>query len=473
MINLKEVIVQLDLKEYEKIESNFKKNKSVSFLFLLRNYRNSNDSDKNINEQLGITPNAFYVLKSRLYDKIQNSMSIDLFLNQEETASLVLQIPEICYNKPRETAIAFLHKLESQLKRFDMHLELLTVYSTLKKIHILSDKYYHYSQLYNKQVSFVLAFEKAEETLSEFCVKLNQYDFSRSSDLVEQLKFLNVQIINISAHCSSKKVLIIKNLMELQLILFKINKNNSKKKMLSLLNATQLYFDDLPKTFFYKKWEVVLDYLFFEYYFSKKKHPQLAEYFRKVNNELRNIFLYNHVGIVSKFLITKLLYCSELNKRNAFSDKIDPSVFLLDSNDSFTEVRLSLYKSVVCLYQGNYKKGILHLIKLKDEFVLVNHPYINLNIQLTLLVLYIFDDNFLDAKLCIPVINRKIRTLKDKKHHHLLSLLAFFRLVIEQKTDDLILKKQKKYFSQFLLGNIEKNTHIEYLIPLLKKKYYN
>jgi hypothetical protein len=204
MIKLKEVVVQLKEENYSEIENNLIKNKADRFLFLFHSYRKSDISDKEIKEKLDISSNAFYVLKSRLYDKIQESLSCDMFIDQEKSIKLMLEIPELCLNSPRETAIAYLLKLEKELLRFNMHNELLIVYSALKKMHLYSDKYHNYSQLYNKQVSFGISLEKAEETLGNFCRLLGQYDFSRSKDSYEKLDFLRKEINNIYILINSK-----------------------------------------------------------------------------------------------------------------------------------------------------------------------------------------------------------------------------------------------------------------------------
>ena len=118
MIKLKEVIKQLDENNYLEIEGNLIKNKADRFLFLLHSYKKSNISDKEIKDKLGITSNSFYVLKSRLFDKIQDSLSSDVYVDQEKTIKLLMQIPVLCLNTPRETSIAYLLKLEKRIATF-------------------------------------------------------------------------------------------------------------------------------------------------------------------------------------------------------------------------------------------------------------------------------------------------------------------------------------------------------------------
>ena len=80
MIKLKEVIIQLNDDNYEEIENNLIKNKADRFLFLLRSYKHSKISDNEIKIKLGVSSNSFYVLKSRLYDKIQENLSCDVVI---------------------------------------------------------------------------------------------------------------------------------------------------------------------------------------------------------------------------------------------------------------------------------------------------------------------------------------------------------------------------------------------------------
>ena len=79
MIKLKEIIGQLQEDTYRAIEKTLLKNKADNFVLLLQSYRKRDVADNEILKQLDINSNSFYVLKSRLYDKIQESLSINIF----------------------------------------------------------------------------------------------------------------------------------------------------------------------------------------------------------------------------------------------------------------------------------------------------------------------------------------------------------------------------------------------------------
>lgn len=472
MIKLKEVIVQLKPKDYSDVEKTLIKNKADRFLFLLQSYKKSNISDKEIVDILGITPNAFYVLKSRLYNKIEECLSCDVYIDQEKTIKLLLEVPELCLNRPRETSITFLLKLEKELLRFDMHNELLIIYSALKKMHISSNKYYHYSQLYNKQVSFCLSLEKAEETLGNFCRLLGLYDLSKSNDLLEKLFFLKKEINNIFILCNSRQVELIKNFIDFQFFIFCKNHSSNDINIDELLNGTRIIFDDLPISLPHKKWEIVLDYLCFEYYYSIGSKITATQYFEKVNNSLSHFFLYNHIGFVSKFLTTKLKFCYESNKLSSISEIIDKNIILIDSNDFHTKISIRVYNAMYYFCQKKYKTAIRSLLEIENEFVFKDYFHEFLNLKITLVYFYVVINEFDKAQTIIKMLARRVRLEDNNFHNHALYILKAFDLVVNKKISTNNIVKKQELMALFIASNSNsKYELIPYLMPFVRKKF--
>lgn len=209
MIKLRETILQLDEMTYIDIESELIKNKADNFLYVIQCYRNGTDNDKDILNSLKISNNAYYVLKSRLFSKIKvhltktnktlETSEAHAFNDLQFTSNVYLQIQNInhiCYNKPREIALAYLEKLEKDLSAKYMHTELLEVYSALKKLYSKSNKFFLYSKLYNKNIAFLISLEQSETILSNFNFILCQYIFSRSDNFKDKLHFLYKDILN-------------------------------------------------------------------------------------------------------------------------------------------------------------------------------------------------------------------------------------------------------------------------------------
>ena len=475
MIKLKEVIIQLEKDNYFEIERTLIKNKADRFLLLFQSYKNTTLTDKEIRQQLGVNANAFYVLKSRLYDKIQESLSCDMFIDQDKSIKLLSQVPEVCLNSPRETAIAYLEKLEKELNRFDMHNELLVVYSALKKMNLYSDKYYYYSQLYNKQVSFGLSLEKAEELLGNFCRLLTQYDSSKSNELSEKLNFIKIEIENIYTLCPSKQIGLIKNLVELQLVIFCPNNTSNKQSASDLLQQTRIIFDDLPVTIIQKKWELVLDYLCFEYYYSINSAQETKFYYEKVNAQFANLFLYNHICFVSRFLISKIKYCEEQRIMSTLYLDTNKDAILFDPKDGRTQISICLYHSMIYFDQEKYKDAINLLVNIHNEFVLKNYSHLYLNIKLTLIYYYIvtkdYDKALINLKTVNSIISRKIKATKTEDYNHISYLLKAFNLIISKEALPKNIFKQRDFIILFIANNHKNNEFLAHLIPELKRKY--
>ena len=280
MIKLKKVISHLDNNTYCDIVEQFNKTKAENFLFLLQSYRNNGITDADIMVKLDLNTNSFYVLKSRLYDKIQNNLSSEIDLTKEDVLNQFHQLPEICFSTPREVAMAVLLKLEKDLLTFELHNELVLLYSILKRINLYSDKFFHYSQLYNKHIAYTLSIEKSLDLLGEFNRKLNQYMFSRSKDLINELLFLHKEIDDYFLLNSDRQIEIIKYFIELQLAIFCDQLKNTDVQ--GMLNKTHELLSNLPDSSQLKKWLLPLNYLYFEYFLSKDQLTQANTYYIEI-----------------------------------------------------------------------------------------------------------------------------------------------------------------------------------------------
>src|SRR6185369_17503618 len=100
MIRLRKIINELETSVYENIRSVLEKNKADNFLYLFTAYRGDAQSDDEIIAKLEINKNSFYVLKSRLYEKIQHHLTGDVVNNNEDVLRQMQQINEKCFNGP-------------------------------------------------------------------------------------------------------------------------------------------------------------------------------------------------------------------------------------------------------------------------------------------------------------------------------------------------------------------------------------
>lgn len=468
MIKLKKIILHLDPSVYKAIEETLIKNKADNFLFLLQSYRNSEMKDDEIARALNINPNSLYVLKSRLNDKIQENLSGDIYSNKEDVLKQLHQIPEICYGSSREVATSFLQKLEKDLLVFDMHNELLVVYSALKKVHLYSEKYFHYSQLYNRHTAFNLSLEKCEEILGNFNRVLAQYNFSRSPKLMETLLFLNKEISDHFSLNPSIQIELIKNIIDLQLAIF-FNANPSKDlNVAETLLHTEKILNNLPDSSLHKKWVPVLEYLSFEYHLKTGQFNSASIYFEKVNSKFDSLLLYTNICLTSKFLISKLNFMQEQGQLDQLLEEDDKNL-LFDNNDTHAVVLLGIYKAMKAIYKKNFKEAASQLNEIINSNSFKDFFHVNTDVKLTLAYVYLNMKEYDMADSLLKNIARKIKSEEMNGYTNVLDLIKIFNADIKQNGK--ITSKQKDDFILFLARNVKESELLNHLVFELKKKY--
>jgi hypothetical protein len=468
MLKLKKTISQLDQEIFKSIEETLIKNKADNFLFLFQSYKKEL-KDGDITKALNLNSNSFYVLKSRLYDKIQDHLSGDIYLNREELLKKLHRIPEMCLGEPREITTAFLQKLEKDLLEFDMHNELLLVYSALKKTHLYSEKYFHYSQLYNKHIAFSLSLEKSEEILGSFNRILGQYNFSRLPKLIDSLLFLRRDISDHYALNKSRQIEIIKNVIELQLCIFCNTRLSKENNIEELLNHTQKIINELPESSSHKTWMAALDFLYFEYYFKIKQTKLAQSYYEKVNSKLGTLLLYTNICNTSRFLVSKIAFLQE-NGRTSELLKEGALILIYDGEDVHTKVLLGIYHSMICYYSGKYKETSVKLNELLNENSFKDYFHINTDIKLTLAFIYIILKDYDLAESITKSIYRKIKTEKIENYSNVLDLIKVFDADIKQNNGK-ITQRQKDDITLFAARNINESEVLQHLQAELKNKY--
>ena len=72
MIKFKSIVLQLKEEEYNDLCRQFVETKADKYLRLLQLYRENKYTDEEIQDLLSVNTSAYYTLKSRLFDKIQD-----------------------------------------------------------------------------------------------------------------------------------------------------------------------------------------------------------------------------------------------------------------------------------------------------------------------------------------------------------------------------------------------------------------
>lgn len=465
MIRLKKIVLGLAPQDYKLIEDALLKNKAQNSFSLLSAYRNTSDTDEEISKRLNCNSNSFYVLKSRLYDKIQEVLSVNVFVTKDDILQSLHLIPEMCYNNSRDVAIAYLEKIVKTLLVQDMHSELMYVYSTLKKMSVHSQKYFLYSQQYNKHVAFNLALEKSEEILGTFSRELSHYVLSRSKQNFESLEFMVNKINDHYSLNPSRHVEIIRNLIQLQMAAFCRGIIEPSFNVREKLLHTQAMCAELPRTYFSRSALPVLEFLFFEFYYHTGDYQSAQEYFVKTNNYLNTLLLLSNVCPVSHFLKLKIVYQKNLLEPEAADQNL-----LYDHDDLCSRINLALYRSAIKAMKSEYKEAAQLLNQLHNEVGFKDFLHAGFDVKLSLAYFYLRLEEYEVADNILKNIYRKIKADKLDRYSNVLYLIKVWNEEIKSP-GKAISRKQKDEFLLFRTTNTNESTILEHLLPELGQRY--
>ncbi len=460
MEKLKKIINQIETDNCLEFESLLKGNNSAKFLLLFKSYQEAVLSDEEIKEKLKCNDNALYVLKSRLYDKIQKFLLEKKGSGNTETMGSD-NLSQYLYEYPRETAIAILSEMESKYLAADAADGLINVYSALKKAHYYSDKYYTYSQLYNKQVAYTMALEKAEDALSNFNRTLANFYFSSSDQDLQVLKLLRSEIKNIWALNKSFRIELIMNIISIQTILFTdidLKEEEPIEDLLEKCDKILQQFKEDRKSSYHR---LIIDFLNFEYYFKINQLKKAQSYFERVNAYSQKWLLQNNSCLAFRFLLSKVELLLRTGKKDQIGD--DAEAMYFDPQDLYTSVIFRFYLGISHYFKGKIKSSINILNDILNEVSFKNYFHIETDIKLTLAYLYIQQKDLDMAENLLKSLTRKLAGLKVTNLRNVKEAIKIFTLMMNDSGSSSGRAKIQKSIEQFNFYNFSEKKILAHL----------
>jgi hypothetical protein len=436
-MKIEKIVAQLAEKDYSSICDQFVQTKADKYLTLLNFYRSGNtQTEKDIQAELDIKSAAFYTLKSRLFDKIQEYLYKSTTDSRIELLQNVANIEFLLFKTPKETAIGLLQKMETELLKNDMPNELITVYKALKKLHVYSSKYYDYEQLYNKYVAYNLAQDKAEELLASFCKILTHYYVSKDQKLLDILSLYKKEISNLCRIHQSHRLTVYKNILYIHYSLFLPLTDEMKgdATVEDLLKETYSILETNTEDRSYSHLISAIHFLSFEYYHQLKLYKNAGVYYEKITDENCSILLYNHTCFSVHFLISKI----EWNYANNTIEEMNESeelIYVPEPEDTSEFIIYKLYRAAVLFYRKKIQEASQSLNKMINEvsFKDILHSEIEAKLFLTLLLLLLEKPD--QAEITLRSISRKITEEDNEiKYHAALLYIKLFKTVLANKT---------------------------------------
>jgi hypothetical protein len=461
MLHLRKVIQKISEKDSKELIFWIKQNDAEKCAQMFSLMRESELEESEIAAELQASPTSFYSLKSRLNRKIQEFFAHNVPDTNIDLLKNVANIPNLLFNSPREIAITHLLKMEKELVKHDMPYALTTVYSALKKLHRYSQKYFDYTQLYNKHLAYTMAIDKAKELLADFNKTLGEYIMSRDEKLLEMLGVIRQEIRNYAQLYKSHRLVVYQNILEVEFGLFAAPEQKEKPGM--ALDAILTKTDKILKSYKYDAnyffMQPVINFLWFQYYHQYGLHKKALEYFEQVNEKLPLFLLNNFCCFPSVFLLAKAeVYAANHQEQKLYEEcKLLAASFTPDMADTPNYINYVKFRAIAAFYSTKYNECISVLNGLLNEVSFRSFPHAEIEVKLFLSVCYMLMNKFELANAMIKNVQRKLRDFDPGEYRNARAFAKMLVVSIDYsvKANDKKLLKLREEF-QSLNRNQEK-----------------
>ncbi|MDX2188943.1 MAG: hypothetical protein SFY32_03695 [Bacteroidota bacterium] len=470
MSKLKNIVKQLSEKDYLEIVASLQDSNAEKSASLLKYLKERQLSDAKIMVELDVNPNAYYTLRSRLNEKIEDYLVKQMESPKTDLLRKVANISEIIFTKKKTIVVATLKKLEKELLDYDLSSELIIVYKNLKKQHINTPEHYHYSQLYNKHVAYMLAIDKAESILADYFKKFGSLFLSGDELIKTELTLLCKEIKNISHLYQSHRLYVYQSCMTLfhRFFVEYPSKNTEEEKTEVIFEKIDEIFDTYPSDATYHHLQIVSDYLKLCYYTETKNTKKAEKYFEEVKDSA-GIFIANYslYTFPQMFFLYSLNKCTnpDIAKAIIEENKAIFADFECESSDISKFVTYNCYRALLYFYAQKYDMSSKIINTMLNDVSLKKYPELYVETKTFQALTYCLIDDYDLFNQLMNSIQRQVRMLGKKRLEHITYLSK------AMKTSLSTTPSRGKTAKLKMLVNKINMSHIKYFSPLKLVKF--
>ncbi|MEZ4944639.1 MAG: hypothetical protein R2804_03840 [Cyclobacteriaceae bacterium] len=464
MAKLKNIVKQLSEKDFKAIHDSLIESNAEKSAYLLKALRERQLSDSKIMVEMEVNANAYYTLRSRLNQKIEEHLLEQMESPRTDILRKVANLNEVLFTKKRTISIATLKKLEKELIDYDLANELTIVYKSLKKIHINSPEHFTYSQLYNRHVAYMLAVDKAEDLLAEYFKKYGSYMLSADENEKMGLILLMKEMQNVAHLYESHRLYVYQSCMLIHHRLFVEPEDTMEGESIEdIFDHVQKIFDNYNLDPLYFHLNLVFEFLKLEYYNHYKVYRQAEKYFEEVNDAIANLLVnYPHYTFSAQVLISKIDRSLRLGTENELHEE-NESLFIDLEPDPLDIPRHTvyvMYRALSSYYVGRYEEAAKIINGLLNEVSLKKYPFAQMEVKTILALQYCMLNDFELFNQLANSIQRQIRLFGKHACENILIFIKILKIAVSESKKD----KQKKIAS--LVPKLQA-TKVSYYAPTM------
>jgi hypothetical protein len=455
MSKLKNIIKQLSPKDFSSIYDSLMESNAEKSAYLLKFMREKQLSDTRIMEELGVNTNAYYTLRSRLNQKIEEHLLQQMESPRTTLLKKVATINEIIFTKKKAIATATLKKLEKELLDYDLSNELTIVYKTLKKLQNNTPDQFVYSQLYNRHVAYMLALDKAEDLIAEYFKKYGNWFITNDETEKLGLSLLKKEVENISALYQSHRLYVSLSCITIfhKLFVEQNLENEDEEPIENTLQKVETIFEQYHLDSIYYHLKLVFEYLKLEYYSRTNNYRKSEKHYDEVYEQATTLLTnYNLYTFTPQFLLSQLEREGRLEKENGLyeENKALFEDFEIDKNNIPQYIIYIVYRAISCYYADKYDEAARYINNMLNDLSLKKMPFTQLEIKLFLALQYCLMKDYDLFNQLINSIQRQVRLLGKENCAHIL----VFTKILKTSLNDI--KKSKPTKIQGYINKLKK-----------------
>jgi hypothetical protein len=442
MAKLKNIVKQLSDKDYKLIYDSLLESNAEKSAYLLKALRERQLSDGKIMLELEVTPNAYYTLRSRLNIRIEEHLIQQMESPRTDILKKVANLNEVLFTKKRTISLATLKKLEKELIDYDLASELTVIYKSLKKLNINTQDHFHYSQLYNRHVAYMLAVDKAEDLLADYFKKYGNYFFTADQTEKLGLSLILKEMQNVAKLYESHRLYVFQSAMLVFHRLFVEEDDHLQAEGESIEDVfknVQDIFDTYNLDPLYYHLNLLFEFLKLEYYNHYKVYRQAEKFFEEVNDAASTLLVnYSSFTFPSRFLITKLerhlrlgTEKEILEENETLFEDVEPDLLDIPHHTVST-----VYRALGLYYADKFDEAAKMINNLLNDVNLKKYPFVQMEVKALLALQYCMLRDFELFNQYSSSIQRQIRMFGKDECENILLFLKILKIATSEAKKD-------------------------------------
>ncbi|MEM6269914.1 MAG: hypothetical protein AAF998_10780 [Bacteroidota bacterium] len=440
----------------------------------MKTIRESDNPVEDFLEKQDISASAFYVLKSRLNQKVESFLLNRLGDPNMEAIHKVFKVYDLIFNSPREIAITTLKKLEKTMLEMDNPLVLMVVYRGLKMMYNADDSNrVSYGKEYDQAVAFYLTTEKAIDAVMAFFRAYDKYYLGRKkSDFNEMVKIIE-KVNNLNNLYDSQRIFVCKSIIHL----FARQFLHLPERVLEIMEDQDESFERCftilekgTEDILFKNINLIFDFLRFGYYHNQGAEIQEKIYFELLDYKIEELLTEFNFGMeCSQILFFKLERHRKEGTMNELMADYDEYISKIEVEAEarmVTYVNYTLFQAYVAYYAKNYDNASRILYRLRNKVNLRKFPHMDAEVKGFLAFTYVLQDEVDLANQLILSLQRQFKKPHFADYDQTKAFLKILTNRLSGKTSKRV-QQVKKYLEEFN----EKNTGMTALLPCLDMNF--